>query len=148
MTPVFGLRKDDIVLIVLLRAQCHWCPSSVFNNPLLHPAQGRDTTNRWHLFTQHKITLFTIIYKGFYHIWDEESHRPFRLPSGSVRRLHSILGRHTWCVCASLVCGREEETGWACSEDTLWEEGSAACCECLGSSEMEVQSSGSYRGRG
>lgn len=50
----------------LTSPKCHWCPSSVFNNPLLHPAQGRDTTNRWHLFTQHKITLFTIIYKGFF----------------------------------------------------------------------------------
>lgn len=98
----------------------------------------------------HFSQLFTKVF-FFYHIWDEESlsaHRPFRLPPGSVRRLHSTLGRHTWCVCASLVCGREEETGWACSEDTLWEEGSAACCECFGSSEMEVRSSGSDRGRG
>jgi len=39
--------------------------------------------------------------------------------SGSVRRLRSIQGRHIGCVRVLLVCGREEETGWACSEDTL-----------------------------
>lgn len=70
------------------------------------------------------------------------------LSSGSVRRLHSILVRHTWCVCVSLVCGREEETGWECSEGTLWEEGWPACCECFGSSEVEVRHSGSDRGGG
>lgn len=70
------------------------------------------------------------------------------MSSGSVRRRRSTLGRHTWCVCVSLACGREEETGWACSEDTLWEEGWAAGCECFGSSGMEARSSGSGRGRG
>lgn len=66
--------------------------------------------------------------------------------SGSVRRLRSTQGPHTWCVYVSLVCGKEEETGWGCSEDTLWEVGWAACCECFGNSEVEVQSSGSGKG--
>lgn len=70
------------------------------------------------------------------------------MSSGSVRRLRSTQEPHTWCVRVSLVCGREEETGWGCSEDTLWEVGWAACCECFGSSALpEVRRSGSGRGR-
>lgn len=68
------------------------------------------------------------------------------MSSALVRRPRSILGPHIWCVCVSLVCGIEEETGWGCSVDTLWEEGWAACCEYFGRFALKVQSSGSDKG--
>lgn len=103
--------------------------------------------NRWHLLIERNITLITISLQISHLKWGFSVHsQSFLVALVPVRRLHSILGENTWCVCVSLVYGREGVTGWVCNEDTLWAEGWAACCGCFGSSEWAVQSSGSERG--